>query len=63
MEGSIIKDPKVPNSTVPANFCCGWPKVLIYWRQGKNAKYEWALECIPKYYSDHDALCLTLWEK
>ena len=30
MEGSIIKDPKVPNSTVPANFCCGWPKVLIW---------------------------------
>ena len=23
-------DPKVPNSPVPANFCCGWPKVLIW---------------------------------
>jgi len=35
----------------------------IYWRQGKNSEYEWDLECIPKYYSDHDALCLTLKEE
>ena len=35
----------------------------IYWRQGQNARYELALEYIPKYYSDHDALCLTLKEE
>ena len=29
MEGSIITDPKVLYSTVPAYFCRGWPKVLI----------------------------------
>jgi len=35
----------------------------IYWRQGQNARYELALDYIPKYYSDHDALCLTLKEE
>ena len=35
----------------------------IYWRQGQNARHELALEYIPKYYSDHDALCLTLKEE
>merc|ERR1712208_177044 len=34
----------------------------VYWRQGQNGRYELALEYIPKYYSDHDALCLSLKE-
>ena len=34
----------------------------IYIRQGENCKFAWVLEDFPKYYSDHDGLCLTLWE-
>ena len=34
----------------------------IYLRQGKHTKVEWVLEYIPKYYSDHDGIGLTLWE-
>ena len=34
----------------------------IYVAQGENVMFEWVLEYFPKYYSDHDGLCLTLWE-
>ena len=34
----------------------------IYIRNVENTKYKWTLEYIPKYYSDHDGLGLTLWE-
>ena len=34
----------------------------VYIRQGKTAKFDWALEFFPKYYSDHDGVCLTMWE-
>ena len=31
-------DPKVPNSPLPANFCCGWPKGLICHHQNPKEK-------------------------
>ena len=34
----------------------------VYISQGENVKFAWVLEDFPKYYSDHDGLCLTLWE-
>ena len=34
----------------------------IYIRQGKTARFDWALEYFPKYYSDHDGVGLTMWE-
>ena len=34
----------------------------VYIAQGENVKFAWVLEDFPKYYSDHDGLCLTLWE-
>ena len=34
----------------------------IYILQGKQTRFQWALELMPKYYSDHDGVCLTLWE-
>ena len=34
----------------------------IYILQGKQTRFEWALELMPKYYSDHDGVCLTVWE-
>ena len=34
----------------------------IYILHGKQTRFEWALELMPKYYSDHDGVCLTLWE-
>ena len=39
-----------------------WVIQDIYIAQGENVMFEWALEYLPKYYSDHDGLCLTLWE-
>ena len=34
----------------------------IYIRQGKTARFDWAIEYFPKYYSDHDGVGLTMWE-
>ena len=34
----------------------------IYMKQIEEAKYDWELEYFPKYFSDHDALGLTLWK-
>ena len=34
----------------------------IYISQGSSAGYETSLEFIPKYYSDHDSLCLAMME-
>ena len=34
----------------------------VYIAKGENVKFAWVLEDFPKYYSDHDGLCLTLWE-
>ena len=34
----------------------------IYMKQIEEVKYEWDLEHFPKYFSDHDALGLTIWK-
>ena len=34
----------------------------VYIVQGENVEFAWVLADFPKYYSDHDGLCLTLWE-
>ena len=34
----------------------------VYINQGTLAKFNWSLEYMPKYYSDHDGLGLTMWE-
>ena len=34
----------------------------IYIHQGNERRFEWALELMPKYYSDHEGIGLTLWE-
>ena len=34
----------------------------IYISQGCDKKFDWELELYPKYYSDHDGLCLTAWK-
>ena len=34
----------------------------IYILQGPQRRLEWTLELMPKYYSDHDGVCLTTWE-
>ena len=34
----------------------------VYIKQGTSAKFDWSLEYMPKYYSDHDGLGLTMWE-
>ena len=33
----------------------------IYIIHGGDNRFEWNLEYCPKYYSDHDGLCLTMW--
>ena len=35
----------------------------VYIRQGKQTRFEWTLELMPKYYSDHDGVGLTMWEE
>ena len=35
----------------------------VYLRQGKQTRFEWTLELMPKYYSDHDGVGLTMWEE
>ena len=32
----------------------------VYIKEGPSMKFTWVLEDFPKYYSDHDGLCLTL---
>ena len=32
----------------------------VYIKEGPSMKFSWVLEDFPKYYSDHDGLCLTL---
>ena len=34
----------------------------IYISQGVKEGFTWVLEHLPKYYSDHDGLGLTMWE-
>ena len=34
----------------------------MYILQGKQIRFESALELMPKYFSDHDGVCLTIWE-
>ena len=34
----------------------------IYILQGIQTRFEWTLELMPKFYSDHDGVGLTLWE-
>ena len=34
----------------------------IYIWQRKTARFDWALEYFPKYYSDHDGVGLSMWE-
>ena len=34
----------------------------VYVRQGRKRRFDWALELMPKYYSDHEGIGLTLWE-
>ena len=34
----------------------------VYIKQGSSTRFDWSLEYMPKYYSDHDGLGLTMWE-
>ena len=34
----------------------------IYIRQGNKKEFSWAVEHLPKYYSDHDGLGVIFWE-
>ena len=34
----------------------------VYIKEGPSMKFSWVIEDFPKYYSDHDGLCLTLWQ-
>ena len=33
----------------------------VYLRQCKHTRFDWRLELLPKYYSDHDGIGLTMW--
>ena len=32
----------------------------LYIKKGKGADISWVVEIMPKYYSDHDCICVTL---
>ena len=34
----------------------------VYINQGSSTRFDWSLEYMPKYYSDHGGLGLTFWE-
>ena len=34
----------------------------VYLRTSKNTRFDWTLEHMPKYYSDHDGIGLTVWK-
>ena len=57
-----LKEMKFQQIVTQATHIEGGSLDHIYMKQIEEAEYDWELEYFPKYFSDHDALGLTLWK-